>query len=304
MKVVLEKGMPGLATVYAASFRGRDDLILEFVDSLSGSTGVGEKWVTVVSSQFGCPVGCLMCDTNGYYRGNPTTEELFSQVEYMVKRRFGRLEVPSGKFKVQFARMGEPALNPNVIDAIIMIRNVISAPGLMPCISTIAPAGTGEFFDGLAALNHDIFKGRFQLQFSLHSTSEEQRNRIIPVEKWSLEDIADYGRRFYCGGRKVTLNFAMARENEMDVDVIRSLFSSGLFTIKITPVNPTENAVRNSIARINVLEEELPQIEELRLHGYDVILSVGDLRENEVGSNCGQLAAVWNRTRVDSPLTG
>ncbi|MGA1872348.1 MAG: radical SAM protein [Thermoplasmatota archaeon] len=303
MKIVLEEGLDELATVYAAIYRNDDRYMLEFVDSLSGSGGIGEKWVIVVSSQFGCPVGCMMCDTKDYYQGNPTTEELLSQVDHLVRKRFPDGRIPSKKFKVQFARMGEPALNFNVIDAVRSIGDRYEAPGYMPCISTTAPSGTDGFFDEVLSMNHDIFRGHFQLQFSIHSTSEKQRDRIMPVKKWDLESISDYGSEFYVGGRKVSLNFALAPENELDPERIGALFPPDVFMVKLTPVNPTDHARHHNIVRENLMEEEVPQIATLRGMGFDVVLSVGDLRENHIGSNCGQLAALWKeRHRPTGPM--
>lgn len=298
MNVVLERGISDLATVFAATYRGGDH-ILEFVDSLSDSPGINEKWVIVVSSQFGCPVRCLMCDTAGYYLGDPTAEELISQVDHIIRRRFPDGVVPTRKFKVQFARMGEPALNIEVIRAIEMMIENYDAPGLMPCISTVAPRGTDRFFDEIARLNRDHFRGNFQLQFSLHSTDERQRDRIMPIQRWSLGEIADYGKRFYVGGRKVSLNFALAEENSFDPSVLIELFDPDVFMVKVTPVNPTDHARRNDMVRENLSEEEIPAISILRENGFDVVVSIGDLRENEIGSNCGQLAALWKKGNME-----
>lgn len=293
MKVVLERGLDGLATVLAAQYRNEKDLILEFVDSLSGSSSIEDKWVLVVSSQFGCPVNCLMCDTSGYYKGNPTAEELYSQVDHMVRKRYPNGNVPSRKFKVQFARMGEPALNPAVIDAILMVNDRLEAPGFMPCISTTAPSGTDHFFDRLKDINHRIFRGNFQLQFSIHSTSEAQRNRIIPIDKWDLERISEFGEDFYVGGRKIALNFALSSDNEVDALLLSRTFSPETFMFKFTPVNPTSHALFHGLVREDLVEKEVPQIADLKRLGFDVIVSIGDQRENGIGSNCGQLAALW-----------
>ncbi len=259
MKVVMEKGLDELATVYVAVYRDNDRYMLEFVDSLSGSSGLEEKWVIVVSSQFGCPVGCLMCDTKDYFEGNPTVDELVSQVDHIIRKRFPDEKVPTSKFKVQFARMGEPSLNPNVIQAIEEIERRYHAPGLMPCLSTMAPAGRDEFFQELKRLNHETFKGRFQLQFSIHSTDEKQRDIIMPVDKWNLEQIASYGEAFFVGGRKISLNFALARENELDPQKISRLFSPVAFMIKLTPVNPTDQARKNRRVLGDLLGGEAPQ---------------------------------------------
>jgi 23S rRNA (adenine2503-C2)-methyltransferase len=295
MEIVLDKGLDGLARVYGAKYRGRDDLFLEFVDSLSGSPSIEEKWVIVASSQFGCPVGCLMCDTHDYYKGEPTPEELFSQVDHLVRKRFPDGVIPVSKFKVQFARMGEPAMNPSVLDAIILIRERYEAPGFMPCISTTAPRNCDEFFERMMEMNHNLFRGHFQLQFSIHSTNEDQRDSIIPIDKWNLEEISEYGSKFFVGGRKIALNFALGPGNEIDVEKISSTFPSNVFMLKFTPVNPTIRAYSTGMVRNKLDEEEVPEIFKLRDLGYDVVLSIGDLRENAIGSNCGQLAALWRR---------
>ena len=67
--------------------------------------------------------------------------------------------------------------------------------------------------------------------------------------------------------------------------------------LKLTPVNPTRQAEQNRLVRENLDEDEVPQIKELRRKGYDVILSIEDVRENEIGSNCGQLAALWKSSQ-------
>jgi 23S rRNA (adenine2503-C2)-methyltransferase len=299
MKVVLEKGLDELATVYVSVHRGDDRYMLEFVDSLSGSESIEEKWVIVASSQFGCPVGCLMCDTKDYFEGNPTSEELISQVDHLVRKRFPDGSIPVKKWKVQFARMGEPALNINVVSAIEEIAQRYDAPGFMPCISTTAPSGADEFFEELKRLNHTFFKGNFQLQFSIHSTDEGQRDLIMPVNRWSLERIAEYGKEFYVGGRKISLNFALAPGNELDPERIAGIFPPDVFMIKLTPVNPTEHALSNRMVREGLTEDEVPQIDTLRKLGFDVVLSIGDPRENHIGSNCGQLAALWKQGSGD-----
>ncbi len=291
MKVVYEGGDENLAKVYAAYMRGSPDYMVEFVESLSGSPSIHEKWVLIISSQFGCPVKCRFCDAPIFSRGNLTAEEMLAQVDFMVRRRYPDGCVPARKFKVQFARMGEPALNDAVIDAVLEIRRRYRAPGYMPCISTVAPAGRDGWFERLLKVNRTVFRGWFQLQFSLHSTDRKYRDWLVPVRKWDLNEIADYGERFYVGGRKVTLNFALSPRASVDPSVISEYFDPGVFALKFTPVNPTARAEENGV--VNVFTEREANryafLHELREMGYDVIVSIGELAENDIGSNCGQL---------------
>ena len=189
--------------------------------------------------------------------------------------------------------MGEPSLNHSVLDVLDELPQRYKAPGLMPSISTVAPAGTQAFFERLLSIKYEKYTGgRFQFQFSIHTTDAVQRDRLIPVKKWSFAEMAAYGDRFYApGDRKVTLNFALAEDNLVDVSVLRKHFNPDRFLIKITPLNPTYRARENRLGSYlnpSSLGEHDDLIQNLRDAGYQVIISIGELEENFIGSNCGQ----------------
>jgi 23S rRNA (adenine2503-C2)-methyltransferase len=104
--------------------------------------------------------------------------------------------------------------------------------------------------------------------------------------------IARYGESFCApGDRRVTLNFALARDVPLSPTVIADYFDPEIFLIKITPVNPTVGVVQNGIR--SALQEEadadgLAAVHALRDLGYEVIVSIGEGEENLIGSNCGQ----------------
>ncbi|NJE31204.1 radical SAM protein [Thermococcus sp. 18S1] len=288
MEILSEVGDPKVAVVYIGrTSRGN---IVEFVESIP-TYNPQEKWVLIVSSLNGCPVGCKMCDAGFFYKGRLSVDELMDQIEYPVQKRWNG-KPKTRKFKVQFARMGEPSFNMAVIEAMRILGERYD--NFHPSLSTIAPIGTDKFFEALLELKKEMFQTNFQLQFSIHSTNPEQRDEIIPVRKWDLERIAEYGKAFYDeGGKKITLNFALARENEADASVIAEYFPKEYFLIKITPLNPTVSVLKNNLTNDVDLETGLPMkhrkfVDDLRRLGYDVIISVGDTRENLIGSNCGQ----------------
>lgn len=112
----------------------------------------------------------------------------------------------------------------------------------------------------------------------------------MPMPKWGFEEISRYGERFhYQGGRKITLNFALAEGMPIDAAVLRGRYHPDVFLIKMTPVNPTyaaeANGVRSSFGNGGETER---LIDMLRERGYEVILSLGAVEENRIGSNCGQ----------------
>jgi len=292
MKILSKMGNDAVATVYIADFG--DNRIIEFVESVQPPIPREKKWVLIVSTLFGCPVRCRMCDAGGDYRGKLSAGQMFDQIDYLIRRRFADGRVPVEKFKIQFARMGEPAFNDDVLEVLEQLPQRYEADGLMPSVSTIAPKGTAKFFGRLAEIKQNLYGGgSFQLQFSLHSSDEQARDWLMPVTKWGLAEISAYGEKFFGpGDRKITLNFALGKGAPLAAAVLRKYFDPGKFIIKVTPINPTfstvENKLQSYIEPDEYRQEQDEKLGELRECGYEVIVSIGELEENKIGSNCGQ----------------
>jgi len=288
MRVKAWTGSDDVAKVYIAEADGGRHI--EFVESVEPPLPRSEKWVLIVSTLFGCPGGCRFCDAGGSYGGKLAAEEILFQTDYMIDRRYPGRKVPARKFKVQLARMGEPSLNDAVLDVLETLPGRYDAPGLMPALSTIAPEGREAFFERLLEIGRGMYNGRFQLQFSLHTTDAGKRDWLMPPKKWDFERIARFGERFFTeGGRKITLNFALAEGMPLDAAVLFSHFDPGKFLVKLTPVNPTCEAGRSGVTSSIVPGTEPESVTSpLRDAGYEVIVSIGELEENHIGSNCGQ----------------
>lgn len=196
MKVIAKAGKSELATVYIAEFE--NERKIEFVDSVQPPYKIDEKWVLIVSTLFGCPIKCKFCDAGGNYRGKLTAEQILAQIHYLVTQRFpnNHGKIPVKKFKIQFARMGEPALNPAVLETLELLPELYDAPGLLPALSTVAPIGTEAFFERLLQIKNKYYRGKFQLQFSIHTTDRKLRDWLIPIPKWDFDKLAVYGNRF------------------------------------------------------------------------------------------------------------
>jgi 23S rRNA (adenine2503-C2)-methyltransferase len=295
MEVVNVSGNPEVAEVAVARFRKDDDYTVEIVDGLIPPQPREEKWIINLSTQFGCPVGCPFCDAAVQYHGNLTTDELLAQVRWALDRHPGIAE-KCRKLKVHFARMGEPALNPAVLDAMERLPELVRSDGLWCCVATVAPRGREAWFERLLLIKRRLYAGRFQLQFSVQSTSTEDRSRLIPIPHWRMKELADFGRRFFSpGDRKVVLNFALARDVEFDPKLIKRTFDPAKFAIKLTPVNPTAAGQENGFETI-LRSEQSSLLDRacdcLTTFGYDLVISVGDEREDQIGSNCGQAVRV------------
>ncbi len=290
MEILINTGKPEVAEVYVARMRNDPDYLVEFVDSCDpGGGDRSQKWVIIISSQFGCPVKCLMCDAGGDFKGNLTASELQLQIDQVLSAHPEISPSACPKLKIQFARMGEPALNDAVPENIQWLKHRL--PNSIPCIATIAPAGRQKWFDRIMELREGFQD--FQLQFSMHSSDQSVRDKLMPYPKMSWQWMADYGKQFYRPNqRKASLNFALCPESPVDVEVIRDNFDPDFFAIKLTPLNPTDSALKHTFtdtkersAADNLVEIKAADFERV---GYRVVRSVGNMEENLIGSNCGQ----------------
>jgi 23S rRNA (adenine2503-C2)-methyltransferase len=301
MRVIRKTGNNSLASVYVAE--SDDGKLIEFVESTQPPFTREEKWVLVISTLYGCPVDCLFCDAGGNYKGRISYEDLKFQVDYLIREFYPDLNVPAKKFKIQFARMGEPSFNPNVLQLLEDLPGLYHIPGFIPSLSTIAPRGTNSFFNRLLEIKKDKYPTTFQLQFSIHSTDKNQRTLFVPIHKWEFWEMARYGKRFFDpGGKKITLNFALSTVSVIDPAVLIRYFDPELFIIKLTPLNPTIKASGNKLLSLITPENSHYEIvNQLEEKGYEVILSIGEWEENQIGSNCGQFVTACKNNLLLHP---
>ncbi len=292
MRLVASSGNPDLAMVHVAEdAQGRR---LEFVDSIQPPRTRDEKWVVIVSTMFGCPVGCQMCDAGGGYQGRVDAHGMLWQVREAVSQRFGNGDPPrTDMLKVQFARMGEPALNDHVLDALVGLRQAYPDTNVVASVSTVGPTASRGFLGRLRKVKDDHYAdGHFQLQFSIHSTDTDVRSRLCPIKTLSFDEMAEIGRSFRTNGdKRVTLNFCLIEGIPIDPAVVRRHFDPEHFLIKLTPLNPTVRAEEAGL--VSLIEKDREEaakvtVEAFREQGFDVLLSIGEYEENQIGSNCGQ----------------
>jgi 23S rRNA (adenine2503-C2)-methyltransferase len=290
VKIVGQRGESDLATVYIGELSGGE--LIEFVESVQPPIPQNEKWVLIVSTLKGCPVNCPICDAGISYAGKLSFGEIIGQIDYMVRKRYSDGKIPVSKFKIQFARMGDPAFNPAVLDVLSELPCVYDAPGLLPSISTIAPRGCDDFWGKLTEVKNRLYcNGRFQMQFSIHTSSEKARRELVPCSTLSFDEMSNWGADFFSSGdRKISLNFAAVRGYPVDPAVIADHFSPECFMIKLTPVNPTHSSRSRGLE--GIIDPDSPETADELVNGFgnagfDTILSIGETRENRIGSNCG-----------------
>jgi len=205
-----------------------------------------DRWMIGVSVSSGCPVGCKFCATGSKFYGHLTAEEMLEQINFIVDKN-NISPNDSRQFKILFTRMGEPALNyEELCKAIEIVKQ--KYPFAAIGLSTIGIRNPALLrWLELSKKYSDI-----QLQFSLHTTSAEQRDDIIPLKnKLSFEDIREFGKKWTevenNKRRKITLNFTILEDNEFSVQKLKSLFSEEHFFIKLSPLNENDITRKNNL---------------------------------------------------------
>lgn len=294
--LIKKVGKKDIAFVYLLKSK-KDGSFIECVESLDPPKKPEEKWVITLSSQKGCPVGCHFCDSSYYYSGNLSEDEIYEQLEIILQNHKDDEYLSSKKIKLHLARMGEPSFNDAVLNFLSNLNRNYENINFIPAIATIGPLKRNNWFDNLLSIKDKEFKeGRFQLQFSINSTSEFERDFLMPVKKLSFREISEFGKKWFKeGDRKITLNFALSTKAQFEPEVIMNNFSKEKFLIKITPLNPRKNHFHPKYESLLGYDGEIPfelqkKCEKLKDKGYEVILSIGSAEEIELGSNCGQLA--------------
>jgi 23S rRNA (adenine2503-C2)-methyltransferase len=260
-------------------FRTTDDLAIESV-LIPDDDEERDKLTLCVSSQVGCAMDCGFCATAtlGYGR-NLTAGEIVEQV-YRATKLAGRRPT-----NLVFMGMGEPLHN---------LENVTRALGLLqhpwglhfsPRRITVSTVG---LVPGIEKL------GRLQpapnLAISLNATTDEVRDRIMPVNrKWPIANLLEAARRFPLShGRRVTFEYVLlagVNDSDADADRLIRLLRGMSCKVNLIPWNPFQGPAfeRPSAERIRTFQE--------RLRASAMAVYIRTPRGDDIDAACGQLAA-------------
>lgn len=266
---------------------------------------LADKWVATISTQKGCFMRCQFCDCHHYgYYGDCTEDELAFQIRTILEHFYGIKKTK--RFNVHFARMGEPTWNPAVLTFTeLSLRQIVNmyidAETIHPVVSTMLPETNKwlmPFLNEWCRIKNEVYEGEAGLQFSIQSTSDEQRLKQFDGMSHKLIRIAYMAERLPMPvGRKYTLNFAVTKDTILDAKELTRMFDQKKFIVKITPIHETKAAVKNGfdVGDTYTDYDVYKKFEEPLLElGWDVIVFVPSKEEDEDRITCGN-ALIANR---------
>ncbi len=234
-----------------------------------------------ISTQAGCAMGCVFCATGqmGFFR-NLSISEIISQVLHFARQlRMDEQHVTN----IVIMGMGEPLHNyDNTLAAVDRLTDsdgfnlgarkiTISTVGMVPAIRRYAEE-----------------QRQTALAISLHAATDEERNKLIPVnKKWPIAELMD-ACRYYISltNRRLTFEWALiSRENDTleQAQALGRLLRGMLCHVNLIPLNPTDGYEGNPSGndRVTAFQDELER--------YGVSSTVRVRRGIEIQAGCGQL---------------
>jgi 23S rRNA (adenine2503-C2)-methyltransferase len=242
-----------------------------------------------LSTQVGCAMRCAFCLTGkmGIDR-NLTAGEIVGQVRVLARE----LHLLTSRFNIVLMGMGEPLHNYDETMKALRILADEHGLAMSPRRITLSTVGVLPNLERLAT--EPLMPN---LAISLHSTTEEQRDRLVPMNrKYGLKDLLDACRRFPLKRRhRITFEYVLLNEvNDTPEDARRlvKLLAGIKAKVNLLPLNeaagipferPSDDRV-NRFARI--------------LADRGLTVSVRKSRGRDIRAACGQLITESTRTKA------
>ena len=283
--VVEQTSADGLTTKALLRLRDGQSVEAVLMNQPAADAG-GERRTVCVSSQVGCPVGCVFCATgqSGFVR-HLTAGEIVGQVLFFAARlAAGGYERPVTH--VVFMGQGEPLLNLAQTKRAVATLNSAQGLGLAARHITISTAGVAPAIREVAQWPWQV-----GLAVSLHAPNDALRGQLVPLNrKYALGSILAACRAYSTQtGRRVTYEYALIDGVNDAVEQALELAArlrGHLCHVNLIPLNPTPDAALKPSPRKRVLAFQA----ELVRQGIPCTVRVE--RGADIQGACGQLRGI------------
>jgi 23S rRNA (adenine2503-C2)-methyltransferase len=238
-----------------------------------------DRFSCCLSTQVGCPVGCVFCATGlGGYTRSLTPGEIVDQV-LAVQEAAGGRRVDHAVFM----GMGEPLLNYEATLKAIRLLN--EEMGIAMRHLTVSTVG---YVPGISRLAQE--KLQVTLAVSLHAGSDEIRRRLVPGMKFSLKEIIGACKEYLREtGRRVTFEYCLlegVNDSLSQARALSRLLQGMNCHVNLIPYNPIEGLSFRGLPRqrikafMEVLENAGIQVTQRVQRGADISAACGQLRRS------------------------
>ena len=246
--------------------------------------GFPGRYTACLSSQVGCAMGCVFCATGqmGFSR-NLKVGEMVAQAHHIERELRSR----SGETLRNIVMMGMGELLHN-FDAVAEALDILTdTRGLNIGPSRVSISTVGHV-PGIRKLARH--PKRYSLAVSLHGVNDEERNKLVPINKrWPLEELLEACRE-YSSIKHARVFFAWTlirgvNDSNLHAQELAKLLKGMDAHVNLIPLNPT-----------NGFEGQMPL--ESRIRAFQEIIQKSGLpstvrqrRGIDVAAGCGQLSS-------------
>src|SRR5689334_12834419 len=262
---------------------GSHKLVLRYADGARVQAVLmpdGDRLTHCVSTQVGCGFGCAFC-----YTGTMGLERNLSAGEIVAQVMVARQGLAPGAriTHVVYMGMGEPLANYSATVKSLRLLTDPHAFGFSPRRITISTVG---LVSGIERLARESLK--VNLAISLHATSNEIRDRIMPVNRgFAIEELLAACRRFPLPFRqRMTFEYVLldgVNDAVEDARRLVRLLKGIRGKINLIPFNDWEGSgfARPPLPRILAFQAVLLE------HGLTATIRWS--KGEDIGAACGQL---------------
>lgn len=231
-----------------------------------------------VSTQVGCKMGCVFCMTGKQgFQGNLTAGEILNQ--------FRSLPEKNSLTNIVYMGMGEPFDNSDAVLKSIEILTSDWGFGWSPRRITVSTIGITP------VVSKFLEKTSCHLAISMHTPFEEERAKLIPIEKvYPIREVIKKVKDFEPGKqRKISIEYIMFKglnDTPRHVNELARLLSGVRFRV---------NLIRfHAIPGSDLTETPVNDMEEFRdkLNAKGIIATVRRSRGQDIAAACGLLSTV------------
>lgn len=231
-----------------------------------------------VSSQIGCKMGCKFCASTGIaFVRSLSAGEIVEQILAVEQDTGERIS------NIVFMGIGEPLDNyENVIKAIHIINH--------PKGLNIGARHISISTSGLVPKIYDLAKENIPctLSISLHATSNEKRDSMMPVNKtYKIEELIKACKDYIVQtNRRISFEYALAKDNNdnlEDAKELVKLLKGMLCHVNLIPINKIENGVYTKSTNENIIKFR----DYLNEHG--IVATIRRELGSDIDAACGQL---------------
>ncbi|MFW5804074.1 MAG: 23S rRNA (adenine(2503)-C(2))-methyltransferase RlmN, partial [bacterium] len=234
-----------------------------------------------LSTQVGCKMGCFFCMTAKQgFQGNLSTGEILNQFKMLPER--------DKLTNLVYMGMGEPFDNPEAVMNSLEILTSEEGFGWSPKRITVSTIGI------IPAMKNFLEKSKCHLAVSLHSPFDEERRRLMPIQRsYPVKEVIETIKNYDLGKqRRVSFEYIMFKnlnDTERHVNELAKLLNGVRCRINLLRFHPVPGSNFSSP------EESVIQKFKDSLNKKGILTTVRVSRGQDIDAACGLLSTLKYR---------